>query len=154
MQTLIIAPNWIGDLVMAQPLFALLKNDPNERLTLVVPASLEAVAAAMPELDRVVLTAFLHGKLQWRARVQLARDFGSDRFDRAIILPNSFKSALIPWLARISMRIGYVGEARRLLLTHHFPNPSRETPMVERYALGRPFAIDTAVSAAENGQKT
>ena len=134
MQTLVIAPNWIGDLVMAQPLFALLKGHPNERLTLLAPAALEAVAGAMPELDRVVLTPFVHGKLQWRRRAQLAHEFASERFDRAIILPNSFKSALIPWLARISTRIGYVGEARRLLLTHHFPKPSRETPMVERYA--------------------
>lgn len=134
MQTLIVAPNWIGDLVMAQPLFALLKSNSDEKLTLVAPAPLEDLARVMPELDRVVSTPFLHGKLEWRARTRLARELASDRFDRAFILPNSFKSALIPWLARIPVRIGYRGEARRMLLTHHFPDPAAATPMVERYA--------------------
>jgi heptosyltransferase-2 len=55
-----------------------------------------------------------------------------------LVLPNSFKSALVPFFAGIPERLGYLGEARRGLLTRRLPNPGKDTPMVERYeALGR-----------------
>ena len=67
----------------------------------------------MPEVRSVIASPFAHGELALMRRYRLARELAARRYDQAIVLPNSFKSALIPWLAGISLRIGYVGEARR-----------------------------------------
>lgn len=133
MNVLVVAPNWIGDALMAQPLFRLLKRDPKVRITVLAPRWVAPVLAAMPEVDAVLETAFVHGLLQWRERRQTSRRIRKLNFDAAFILPNSLKSALIPLLARIPVRIGYRGEARSLLLTRTLPNPKSGVPMTERY---------------------
>lgn len=122
MKILVVAPNWIGDAVMAQPLLrALRARFPAAAVTALAPPHVAPVLAAMPEISRVVPAALEHGKLQWRARLALARQLHG--FDRAYVLPNSLKSALVPWLARIPLRIGYLGEGRWWLLNRRLPNP-------------------------------
>jgi heptosyltransferase II len=135
MKTLVVAPNWIGDALMAQPLLSLLKTaDPGETIVALAPRWVAPVLAAMPEVDDVIGTNLAHGKLQWRERRAFARTLADRGFDRAFVLPNSAKSALIPWLARIPQRIGYVGEWRRGLVNRRLPKPASELPMVARYA--------------------
>ena len=56
------------------------------------------------------------------------------RFDTAYVLPNSLKSALLPWLAGIPKRIGYQGEGRFVLLNQRLPNPAGRPPMVAFYS--------------------
>jgi heptosyltransferase-2 len=56
------------------------------------------------------------------------------RFDTAYVLPNSLKSALLPFLASIPKRVGYLGEARVGLLTHRLKNPKDKPPMVAFYS--------------------
>jgi heptosyltransferase-2 len=89
----------------------------------------------MPQVDEVLELPFAHGGLQWRARRKLAAEL-RDRFDVAYICPNSLKSALLPWWARIPKRIGYRGETRLGLLTQSLPNPKRgqRPPMVAFYS--------------------
>lgn len=135
MNTLVVAPNWIGDALMAQPLFTLLKRaDPSDRLTVLAPRWVAPVLDAMPEVDESIATDLAHGKLQWSARRTFARDLRARRFDRAFVLPNSFKSALIPWLAGIPRRYGYVGESRYGLLNVRAGKPDAGVPMASRYA--------------------
>lgn len=149
MRTLIVAPNWIGDAVMAQPLLALLKARESQRpLDWLAAPHILPVGAAMAEIDRLIEAPQRHGQLQLGARWTLARKLGQAGYDRAFILPNSAKSALIPWLASIRERIGYRGESRSALLTHS-PDPiARRGPMVEHYARlatigGSPQRADT-----------
>jgi heptosyltransferase-2 len=123
---LIVAPNWIGDCLMAQPLFACLKQT-GAHITLLAPEWVAPIAQLMPEIDAVVPNRFAHGKLQWRARRVLAAELRTQQFDTAYVLPNSLKSGLIPWLAGIPLRIGYQGEARWGLLHRRLPNPSKQT---------------------------
>lgn len=140
-----IAPNWIGDALMAQTLLTVLKDvDPAQRIVALAPRSVGPVLAAMPEIDDVIETDLAHGRLQLSARLSFARAVASQSFDRVFVLPNSFKSALIPWLARIPLRIGYRGEARYLLLNRRVAGPDPTFAMSARYA-ALAGAVDVAV---------
>jgi heptosyltransferase-2 len=133
MKILVVTPNWIGDVLMAQPLLRHIKSDPSTQLTALAPDWVAAVLEAMPEVDAVIRSPLRHGVLEWQARRHLARQIRALDFDRAIILPNSFKSALIPWMARIPERIGYRNEARSVLLSRSLADPGKEIPMIQRY---------------------
>ena len=135
MKTLVIAPNWIGDALMAQPLLTLLKRaDPQQRIVCLAPNWVAPVLQAMPEVDRVISTELAHGKLQWTTRRHFAQAIRSLHFDRVFVLPNSLKSALIPWLAKIPVRIGYRGESRYGLVNRRARGPDPALSMSERYA--------------------
>ena len=131
--SLIIAPQWIGDAVMTEPLLRRLAAR-GERLCVGALPWVAPVYRLMPHVFEVIEFPFVHGHLQLKARRSLARQL-QDRFDTAYVCPNSLKSALLPMLARIPKRIGYLGEARVGLLTHRLKNPLRTThlPMVEFY---------------------
>lgn len=122
---------------MAQPLLALLRQgDPAGALDAAAPAHVAPVFGAMGEVSEVLPLPHIHGKLQLRARLAAARALRARRYDRCVILPNSLKSALIPWLAGIPERIGYRGEARYLVVNrlHEAPAGGERTPMVAFYA--------------------
>jgi len=131
-RSLVIAPQWIGDAVMSEPLLARLASR-GERLTVAALPWVAPVFQAMPQVREVVELPFAHGRLDWAARRRVAAGL-RDRFDAAYVLPNSIKSALIPWLAGIPLRIGYRGEGRPLLLNRRLPNPSGRPPMVAFYS--------------------
>ena len=136
LRTLISAPNWIGDAVMAQPLVALVKRfDPQGRIEALAPAHVAPVFSAMDEVDDVIEAPNVHGKLQLAERWRLSRRLRERRFDRCYVLPNSMKSAIAPFLAAIPERIGHRGEARYLLINRlHDDAAAKERPMVEFYA--------------------
>ncbi|SAL37687.1 ADP-heptose--LPS heptosyltransferase II [Caballeronia sordidicola] len=136
-RALVIAPNWIGDALMAQPLFSLLKKlHPRIVIDAVAPAWVAPVLERMPEIHDVYATDLAHGKLQMLRRWQLASDLRDVGYDAAYVLPNSFKSALIPWMAGINLRVGYKGESRYGLLNVRHANPQKDQrpPMVNQYA--------------------
>ena len=114
---LVVAPNWIGDLLMAQPLLARLREKaPSARIEVLAPAWVAPVARRMPEVAEVIEVPFRHRRLHLRARWQLGRSLRARRYDHAIVLPNTWKSALVPFFADIPLRGGYVGESRYGLL--------------------------------------
>lgn len=136
-RALVIAPNWIGDALMAQPLFTLLKKlHPRMTLDVIAPASVAPVLERMPEVNEVRSTDLAHGRLQLLNRRHVAQDLRDVGYDAAYVLPNSLKSALIPWLAGIRLRIGYRGEYRYGLLNviHAPPSKTDRPPMVAHYA--------------------
>jgi heptosyltransferase-2 len=133
MKVLVVAPNWIGDALMAQPALRLIARRPEDKIVALAPSWVAPVLRAMPEVDRVLETDLRHGKMQLRARFALAQTVRSMRFEKVFILPNSLKSRLIPWLAGVPKRIGYRGEARGALLTLAPPDPDQSLPMSERY---------------------
>lgn len=134
MKTLIVSPNWIGDAVMAQPLIASIKRaDPHGRIDVLAPPATAAVFAAIAEVDDVIEHPAPHGKLELRARFKLGRALARRKFDQAYVLPNSLKSALVPFFAGVPRRIGYRGEFRYGLL-NLVRDANRERPMVEFYA--------------------
>jgi heptosyltransferase-2 len=133
---LIVAPNWIGDTLLAQPLFARLRKKlPNAVIDAIAPPWTAPVLRRMPEISDVIEVPFLHGRLELRARWRLGRSLRAHQYDEAIVLPNTFKAALLPFFAEIPLRVGYVGETRYGLLTlAHKLDENRLPLMAERYA--------------------
>ena len=119
---------------MTEPLLRRL-HARGERLTVGALPWVAPVYRLMPQVARVIEFPFAHGGLQFKARRSLAREL-SGRFETAYICPNSLKSALLPFLASIPKRVGYLGEARIGLLTHRLKNPpkDRRPPMVAFYS--------------------
>ena len=133
---LIIAPNWIGDAVMTQPLLAHLKTQfPNSKIDVLASVWVAPIYRACTEVNEVIDAHFEHKELQWGLRKQLAKKIAGKKYQACFVLPNSFKSALIPWLANIPFRIGYRGELRFGLINLALENPSKvnRPPMVEHY---------------------
>ncbi|MCD6045491.1 MAG: waaF [Gammaproteobacteria bacterium] len=132
---LIIAPAWVGDMVMAQTLFKLLKDHyPMASLHILAPAWTAAVAQKMPELSHAHVLPLGHGVLALKARWRIGRELRSEQYDMAIVLPNSWKSALIPWAAGIAKRRGFKGEMRFGLLNDVRILDKQKYPlMIERF---------------------
>jgi heptosyltransferase-2 len=133
---LVIAPNWIGDCVMAQPLLALLKQTyPSQPIDVLAPSWVAPVLRAMAEVDTVLETPFKHGALQLRERWRFARILRQRGYSAAYVLPNTIKFALLPWLAGIKKRIGYKGESRYGLINiMHHDDAAAPRAMVPFYA--------------------
>ncbi len=110
---LVIGPSWVGDMMMAQSLFMLLKkNKPDCRIDVLAPGWSQPLLAHMPEVTEAIGSPFQHGVASLRKRYQLGKSLRNRHYDQAIILPNSMKSALVPYWARIPLRTGFVGEMR------------------------------------------
>ena len=121
---LVVAPNWIGDALMAQPLLARLHEKlAGLRIEVLAPPWVAPVARRMPEVAEVIEAPLRHGPLQLRGRWRLGRGLRQRRYDQAIVLPNTWKSALVPFFADIPLRSGYVGESRYGLLNLLYRTP-------------------------------
>jgi len=133
-RSLVIAPQWIGDAVMTEPLMRRLAAR-GERLTVAALPWVAPVYRAMPQVAEVIEFPFQRRGVQFQARRALAKGL-EGRFDAAYVCPNSLKSALLPFWAGISKRVGYSGELRFGLLTHRLKNPDKDQrpPMVAFYS--------------------
>ncbi len=132
---LVVAPNWIGDALMCQPLLARLREgQPQARIDVVAPAWVAPVFRRMPEVAGVIETPFAHGVLHLRARWRLGRTLRALGYDEAFVLPNAWKAALVPFFAGIAIRRGYVGEARYGLLNRVYRKQPGREPMALHYA--------------------
>jgi len=132
---LIIGPSWVGDMVMAQSLFILLKQQyPNSIIDVLAPGWSRPIIARMPQIRRAIDMPVGHGSLMWSERRKIGRELREEQYDQAIVLPNSLKSALIPWFAKIPQRTGWKGEMRYGLLNDIRPLDKLRYPlMVQRF---------------------
>ncbi len=148
---LIIGPAWVGDMVMAQSLFMDIKlREPDSIIDVLAPAWTAALIDRMPQVNKLVSADFKHGKLSLGERLRIGKDLRAQGYTHSITLPNSIKSALVPAIAKIPVRTGYIGEQRWVLLTDLRRLNKSLLPMtVQRFiALGlakdaKPRAIDS-----------
>lgn len=134
MKILVIAPSWIGDLIMSQCLYRTLKKMyPDGILHVMAPKWCISILSRMPEVDRAILMPIGHGEFNIKGRWQQGRCLSLTKYDLAIILPNSWKSALIPFFAKIPDRRGFKGEMRWGLINHIRKNKNEFPKLVERY---------------------
>jgi len=133
---LVVAPSWVGDAILSEPLIARLRAPRGEPVVdVLAPAWCAPIYARMQGVGRVVASTIGHGRVDWRQRVALARELSARGYARALVLPNSWKSALVPWLARIPLRTGYVGEMRWGLVNDARRLDRKARPrLVDRYA--------------------
>ncbi|HHZ68716.1 MAG TPA: lipopolysaccharide heptosyltransferase II [Methylococcaceae bacterium] len=134
-KVLVVGPSWIGDMVMAQSLFITIKNlNPDAQIDVLAPAWTFPLLARMPEVNQSVAMPLGHGQLGLGDRVKLGRHLVTESYHRAIVLPNSWKSALVPFAAKIPQRVGYLGECRWGLLTEPRKLVKQDLPMtVQRF---------------------
>lgn len=136
---LIVGPAWVGDMVMAQCLFKLLKQrQPTAQIDVLAPAWSLPLLARMPEVSSAIVMPIGHGPFALKARYQLGKSLREKNYTQAIVLPNSFKSALIPFFAKIPLRTGWRGEMRYGVLNDIRQLDKQRYPlMIERFmALG------------------
>ena len=129
-----LAPAWVGDMVMAHALVPGLAKRGHEVHFLAPPAT-AGLAQRMPDVAEVHTICTRHGALGWRVRRAAARRLAPLGFERAIVLPNSFKSALTPLLAGIRIRTGFRGEFRFGVLNDiRTLDETRMPRLVDRFA--------------------
>ena len=135
-RTLIVGPSWVGDMVMAQSLFKLLRQQrPDSPIDVLAPAWSRPLTERMPEVDTSIDMPLGHGQLMLGERYRLGRALARRGYDHAFVLPNSIKSALVPAFAGIETRTGWRGEMRFGLLNDiRKLDPKRYPLMVERFA--------------------
>ncbi|EPJ51000.1 MAG: ADP-heptose--LPS heptosyltransferase II [Osedax symbiont Rs2] len=141
MNILVVGPSWVGDMVMSQSLLLRLKQDnPNCQIDVLAPDWCRPVLARMPQVHKAIAMPVGHGALQWSVRKKVAAQLTANNYQQSIILPNSLKSALVPWMAKIPRRIGWRGEMRYGLLNDmRRLDPQAFPLMVQRYiALAEP----------------
>jgi heptosyltransferase-2 len=163
MKILVVAPSWVGDTVMAQPMFRLLhQRHANLVLDVLAPPFTLPLLSRMPEVRRGIVARFGHGELKFNERRRLARELRTEHYDQAIVLPNSLKSALVPLLAKIPLRTGFRGEMRYGLLNDVRHLDEQALPrMVDRFAalaldrgaaLPRPLPAPRLFADADNAK--
>jgi heptosyltransferase II len=162
---LIIGPSWVGDTMLMQPMLLRLKQrHTDSRIDVLAPPWTVSLLQAMPEVHEVIINSFPHGTLRLGARYQLGKSLRGARYDQAIVLPNSLKSAVIPFFADIPLRTGFVGESRYGLLNDARKLDKKRLPlMVERFAqlaedirkeIPRPLAHPKLAVSAEQRDAT
>ena len=119
MRTLVRATNWVGDVVMSRPALRALKSaDPKGHLAVLARPWVAALYREAAEVDAVLVDDPDGVHAERAGRERLAGEVRAASFDRAVILPTSFSTALVLARAGIPERIGYRGEGRSPLLTH------------------------------------
>jgi heptosyltransferase-2 len=145
-ETVVIGLNWVGDNILALPTYRALQHRYRTEggIAVAAPENVASLLASSGLFKRVI---------SWngdtRERIRLLRD---GRFRRAIILPNSFRAAMITFAAGIGERWGYATDCRRLLLTHHVSRGDRGhqlddyTPLLA--AISAPHVVDEIPSVS------
>jgi heptosyltransferase II len=136
MKILVVAPSWIGDAILAQPLFMRLAGKHSGLLLdVLAPAWTTPLYARMRQVRRVLDYPLAHGEFNLGARWRLGQALKAEAYDEAIVLPNSWKSALAPFFAGIPLRTGFLGEARWGLINRLHRLDRRVLPQLAmRYA--------------------
>ncbi len=133
---LVVGPSWVGDTVISQSLLKLLRQqNPAAQIDYLAPPWTLPLLARMPEVRRGISNPFGHGAFRLGERRALGKTLREQGYDQALVLPNSWKSALIPWFAGIPLRSGFRGEARWGLLNDLRELDAQALPqMVQRFA--------------------
>ena len=143
-KVLIVGPSWVGDMVMSQALYRALKQtNPHTKICVLARSALRPLLERMPEVDDILNSDFGHGELRLSERKQFGINLQDGNFNRAFILPLSFKSALIPWHAKIPNRIGWRGEWRNILLTDCRKLDKKAYPLMVQRFIGLAYPEST-----------
>ncbi len=158
---LVVGPAWVGDMVMAQTLFTLLRQqNPQVLIDVIAPDWSRPLLERMPEVNKAIVMPLGHGQLGLKTRYQLGKSLRAEVYQQAIVLPNSFKSALVPYWAKVPVRTGWSRELRSLILNDVRHLDKQQLPlMIERFmalgigkaeSLNEPYPRPSLQISAEN----
>ena len=92
MKILIVGPSWVGDSVISQSLFKVIKsNNKDSKIEVIAPEWTKDIFDRMKEVSKTILLPFDHGEIKLKDRVQLGKSLENSNYDQSIVLPNSFK---------------------------------------------------------------
>lgn len=161
---LIIGPAWIGDMVMMQSLLKWIQSRrPEIQMDVVAPPWTYPLLHRMPEVHEAIMLAIKHGELALSRRWSLGKILRNKGYAQAIVLPRSFKAALIPWVAQIRLRTGYLGEARWGLLNDIRDGWNKFAPTLQSFLrlavhpgdkIPTQFEFPRLISDQDNAEKT
>jgi len=136
MKFLIVGPSWVGDAVMAQTLYKLIKNSNKDaQIEVLSPNWSMPILERMEEVSRSIISPFNHGELKIKARFDFGKQLREEGYERAIVMTNSLKSSLIPFFAKIPVRTGWLGEMRIGLINDLRAKEMSNYPlMIEQFA--------------------
>ena len=136
MKILIVGPSWVGDAVMAQTLYKLIKDSNKDaQIEVLSPNWSMPILERMEEVSRPIISPFNHGELKIKARVDFGKQLREEGYERAIVMTNSLKSSLIPFFAKIPVRTGWLGEMRIGLINDLRAKEMSNYPlMIEQFA--------------------
>jgi heptosyltransferase II len=142
-KVLVIGPSWLGDTIMTQSMIQVLQEQGHE-VTLSTCAAYLTVANRMPGLQTSIEINLPRGKLNWNKRKTYGMQLQQDGFDQVIVVPNSWKSALTPYWAKIPKRTAWLGELRWGLINDARKyDPARYPTMIQKLvALAYPKNTD------------
>lgn len=133
-KVLVIAPAWIGDLIISSAFINALKKSENDiQIDLLVNENLSDIAKLLPNISNIIDSKTTHGKLSFFYRLQLGFKLRKNNYSRSYILTNSLKSSIVPFIAGIKHRISYLGEFRYGLINKVIKKIERNKGMVNRY---------------------
>lgn len=134
---LVVGPSWVGDMVMSQVLYKLLRKRWGDcEIDVLAPPAALPVVGRMAEVNRGIRFELAHGELGIGKRFAFGEALKKNQYTRAIILPNSLKSALVPFAAEIPVRTGFRGEYRYFLINDMRLMSKRRLPrMIDRFAV-------------------
>jgi heptosyltransferase-2 len=142
---LVVGPAWVGDMVMAQSLFmSLQQQNPDVTIDVLAPAWSLPLLSRIPQVNEAIVLPVMHGELALATRFKIGRQLRNKGYTRAIVIPRSFKAALVPFFAGIPVRTGYRSEMRYGLINDMRPLDKEVlTQTVQRQvALGLPGTAD------------
>lgn len=127
---LIRAVNWVGDAVMTTPAIALIRQHfPQAKISILANPMVGEIFSHHNWVDQVITFDRKNRHKGGLGRFRLAQELRKESFDMAIILPNSFDSALVPWLAGIPVRLGKSSDGRGFMLTGRY-RPAKGKPVI------------------------
>jgi heptosyltransferase-2 len=136
-------------MVITQSLLKVIKNrNPSEEIDVIAPDWSKPLLDLMPEAHDAIPMPAEHGQLALGLRWNIGRGLRKKNYDRAIVIPRSYKSAIVPFVARAKRRTGFLGELRWGLL-----NDIRRLEQKSVYRIVDRF-ISLALDPGENMPKT
>ena len=149
---LIRASNWLGDNILTMPaIYALRKKYPNAHIAVMIKNSMADVWKMAP-VDEIIPFNFRKGVSGLKDRLNYAKNLKNKKFNVCVVMPNSFDSALVPFIARIPERIGWSTDGRSLMLTKAIPKPAdlKIQPQFRHYIYLIEKWLEEPINANEN----
>lgn len=146
---LVLGPSWVGDMVLAQSLFKVLKQqNPECIIDVAAPAWTLPLLERMPEVNQGIALPFKHGEFALMERIRFGKSLRNEAYTQAIILTNSLKSAILPFAAGIPVRTSFLGELRYGLVNDIRPLDKAKLPRtVDRFVT---LGLSTKASLPES----
>lgn len=128
---LIRCPNWIGDVMLSMPSISAVREAfPSAHISALIKSSLSPLLEGNSDINEII--SFNPEMMSITEKLKFYRGLKDKDFDLAILLTNSFESALSVYLAGIKERVGYNKDMRGIFLTEKIPMPPRKSPRMHQ----------------------